>query len=60
MELREEVILLNLDPDQEQHLQHLVRSHVARLDQCYRSCNNVGEELQPILEGLEQVVEASG
>ena len=60
MELREEVILLNLDPDQEQHLQQLVRSHVARLDQCYRSCSNVGEELQPILEGLEQVVEASG
>lgn len=58
LELKEEVTLLNLDADQERHLQALVRGHVEKLSHCYRNACDVQEELQPVLSGLEQVVNA--
>lgn len=59
LELKEEVLLLNLDHDQEEHLIQLVRQHVQQLDSCYRRSSECQQELQPILEGLEQVVQAT-
>ena len=52
-------MLLNLDHDQEEHLIQLVRQHVQQLDSCYRRSSECQQELQPILEGLEQVVQAT-
>ena len=59
LELKEEVLLLNLDHDQEVHLIELVQQHVQQLDNCYRRSSECQHELQPILEGLEQATQAS-
>ncbi|MCD8523311.1 MAG: response regulator [Saccharospirillaceae bacterium] len=55
LELSEELLLLNLDPDQEQHLTHLVRDHMDTLERIYRSCADLTGPLQPVLQTLADI-----
>lgn len=55
LELSEELLLLNLDPDQERHLMQLVRNHISQLEQLYRSSADVTGPLQPVLQALADI-----
>jgi len=55
VELSEELLLLNLDPDQEQHLTQLVRNHMGQLERLYRNCADVTGPLQPVLQALADI-----
>lgn len=55
LELKEEVLLLNLDADQEISLTALVHQHVQNLDECYRSSCEFQHALQPIVNQLEAI-----
>lgn len=55
LELAEELLLLNLDADQEQHLQQLVRHHISQLQLLYRQGADVRTELEPVLQALAAI-----
>ena len=55
LELSEELLLLNLDPDQERHLTQLVRNHIDQLERLYRTGADVTGPLQPVLQALADI-----
>jgi len=60
MELREELLMLSLNDEQEEHMLNLVDDHMNSLDGLYREAIDWQEAIEPVMKALQYVVNGAG